>query len=84
MAKLPNETTQVPVPLKHTSVEGNVDGFIASVDVTQQPSVERQSSNGRYVALRRTERDVHTPDVTPLVDDEAVLEDESGRASAGP
>lgn len=36
MAKLPNQTTQVPVPLKHTSVEGNIDGYIASVDVTQQ------------------------------------------------
>lgn len=36
MATLPNETKQVPVPLKHTSVEGNIDGYIASVDVTQQ------------------------------------------------
>ncbi|MCA9083995.1 MAG: VWA domain-containing protein [Planctomycetaceae bacterium] len=36
MATLPNETEQVPVPLKHTAVEGNIDGYIATVDVTQQ------------------------------------------------
>ena len=36
MATLPNQTTQVPVPLKHTAVEGNIDGYIATVDVTQQ------------------------------------------------
>jgi Ca-activated chloride channel family protein len=36
MATLPNETKPVPVPLKHTSVNGTIDGYIATVDVTQQ------------------------------------------------
>lgn len=36
MAKLPDETKEVPVPLKHTAVVGNIDGYIATVDVTQQ------------------------------------------------
>jgi len=36
MATLPNETKAVPVPLKHTSVNGTIDGYIATVDVTQQ------------------------------------------------
>ncbi|MDG1897291.1 MAG: VIT domain-containing protein [Fuerstiella sp.] len=36
MATLPNHPKQVPVPLKHTAVEGNIDGYIATVDVTQQ------------------------------------------------
>jgi Ca-activated chloride channel homolog len=36
MAKLPDVEKEVPVPLKHTSVTGNIDGYIASVDVTQQ------------------------------------------------
>lgn len=36
LATLPGDIKQVPVPLKHTSVEGNIDGYIASVDVTQQ------------------------------------------------
>ncbi|MEP3482418.1 MAG: VIT domain-containing protein [Fuerstiella sp.] len=36
MARLPNGTKQVPVPLKHTAVVGNIDGYIASVNVTQQ------------------------------------------------
>ncbi|MEZ6041930.1 MAG: VIT and VWA domain-containing protein [Planctomycetaceae bacterium] len=36
MATLPNETRQVPVPLRHTNVVGNIDGYIATVDVTQQ------------------------------------------------
>jgi Ca-activated chloride channel family protein len=36
MAKLPDVEKEVPVPLKHTSVIGNIDGYIASVDVTQQ------------------------------------------------
>ena len=36
MATLPNETKQIPVPLKHTAVVGNIDGYIASVNVTQQ------------------------------------------------
>jgi Ca-activated chloride channel family protein len=36
MAKLPDVEKEVPVPLKRTSVTGNIDGYIASVDVTQQ------------------------------------------------
>ncbi|MEZ6127393.1 MAG: VIT domain-containing protein [Planctomycetaceae bacterium] len=36
MATLPKATQQVPVPLKHTAVTGNIDGYIATVDVTQQ------------------------------------------------
>lgn len=36
LTQLPNETTTVPVPLKHTAVSGSIDGYIATVDVTQQ------------------------------------------------
>ncbi len=36
MAKLPDAEKEVPVPLKHTAVVGNIDGYIATVDVTQQ------------------------------------------------
>lgn len=36
MATLPNQAQAVPVPLKHTSVVGSIDGYIATVDVTQQ------------------------------------------------
>ncbi|HQX49503.1 MAG TPA: VIT domain-containing protein [Planctomycetaceae bacterium] len=36
MAKLPDVEKEVPVPLKHTSVVGSIDGYIATVDVTQQ------------------------------------------------
>jgi len=36
MAKSPDEEKEVPVPLKHTAVVGNIDGYIATVDVTQQ------------------------------------------------
>jgi Ca-activated chloride channel family protein len=36
MAKLPDVAEEVPVPLKHTSVNGSIDGYIATVDVTQQ------------------------------------------------
>ena len=36
MAKLPDSKKEVPVPLKHTAVVGNIDGYIATVDVTQQ------------------------------------------------
>jgi len=36
MATLPGETKQVPVPLKHTDVQGDVQSYIASVSVTQQ------------------------------------------------
>ena len=36
MAKLPDSEKAVPVPLKHTTVVGSIDGYIANVDVTQQ------------------------------------------------
>lgn len=36
LATLPDSTEQVPVPLKHTSVEGNIEGCISTVDVQQQ------------------------------------------------
>lgn len=36
MAQLPNEPRQVPVPLKHTSVQASVDGYISTVEVVQQ------------------------------------------------
>lgn len=36
MAKLPEVEQEVPVPLRHTAVVGNIDGYIATVDVTQQ------------------------------------------------
>ncbi|HIK95215.1 MAG TPA: VWA domain-containing protein [Planctomycetes bacterium] len=36
MATWANQPKQVPVPLKHTAVVGNIDGYIATVDVTQQ------------------------------------------------
>lgn len=36
MAQLPDQTKTVPVPLKHTAVTGNIDGYVASVDVVQQ------------------------------------------------
>lgn len=36
MATLPSQKKQVPVPLKHTSVIGDIDGYIASVKVSQQ------------------------------------------------
>lgn len=36
MATLPGETEQVPVPLKHTDVQGDIQSYIASVSVTQQ------------------------------------------------
>jgi Ca-activated chloride channel family protein len=36
LAELPGRTEKVPVPLKHTSVAGRIDGYIATVDVTQQ------------------------------------------------
>ncbi len=36
MATLPNQIQAVPVPLKHTSVEGSIDGYIATVNVKQQ------------------------------------------------
>ena len=36
LALLPGEKEQVPVPLKHTDVQGDIQGYIATVDVTQQ------------------------------------------------
>lgn len=36
MAELPDQGERVPVPLKHTAVQGSIDGYIATVDVTQQ------------------------------------------------
>ncbi|MEM1186526.1 MAG: VIT domain-containing protein [Planctomycetota bacterium] len=33
---LPGETEHVPVPLEHTSVDGNVSGYVASVNVKQR------------------------------------------------
>jgi Ca-activated chloride channel homolog len=36
MAKRPGVSEMVPVPLKHTSVVAGIDGYIATVDVTQQ------------------------------------------------
>ena len=34
--KLPREQREVPLPLKHTDVKGDISGYIASVEVTQQ------------------------------------------------
>ena len=36
MAHLGKDGRQVPVPLKHTSVEGDIHGYIATISVTQQ------------------------------------------------
>jgi Ca-activated chloride channel homolog len=36
MAKLPQEQKEVPLPLKHTDVKGQISGYIATVEVTQQ------------------------------------------------
>jgi Ca-activated chloride channel family protein len=36
MAKLPGEEEEVPLPLKHTDVQGQISGYIATVEVTQQ------------------------------------------------
>jgi Ca-activated chloride channel family protein len=36
LAKLPEEERQIPLPLKHTDVKGQISGYIATVDVTQQ------------------------------------------------
>jgi Ca-activated chloride channel family protein len=35
VAKVPDQTAPVPVPLKHTDVKANIAGYVASVDVTQ-------------------------------------------------
>lgn len=36
VAKLPDNTKTVPVPLKHTDVKAQIDGYISSVNVKQQ------------------------------------------------
>ncbi len=36
LAKLPKEEKEIPLPLRHTDVKGQVSGYIATVDVTQQ------------------------------------------------
>jgi Ca-activated chloride channel family protein len=36
LAILPEEEKEIPLPLKHTDVKGQISGYIASVDVTQQ------------------------------------------------
>ena len=36
LAKLPKEDKEIPLPLKHTEVKGQICGYIATVDVTQQ------------------------------------------------
>ena len=36
LAKLPNEEKEIPLPLKHTDVKGQISGYIATVEVTQQ------------------------------------------------
>ncbi len=35
-AKIPGETKEIPLPLKHTDVQAAIAGYIATVDVTQQ------------------------------------------------
>jgi Ca-activated chloride channel family protein len=36
LAKLPKEDKEIPLPLKHTDVRGQISGYIATVDVTQK------------------------------------------------
>jgi hypothetical protein len=36
LAKLPKEDKEIPLPLKHTDVKGQISGYIATVEVTQQ------------------------------------------------
>jgi len=36
LAKLPTEDKEIPLPLKHTDVKGQISGYIATVDVTQK------------------------------------------------
>ncbi len=36
LAKLPGEKKEIPLPLKHTDVKGQISGYIAEVTVTQQ------------------------------------------------
>ena len=35
-AKLPKQEKEIPLPLKHTDVKGDICGYIATVEVTQQ------------------------------------------------
>jgi len=36
LAKRPKEDKEIPLPLKHTDVKGQISGYIATVDVTQK------------------------------------------------
>ncbi len=36
LAKLPQKDKKIPLPLKHTDVQGQISGYIATVDVTQE------------------------------------------------
>ena len=36
LAKLPQQEKEIPLPLKHTDVKGDICGYIATVEVTQQ------------------------------------------------
>src|SRR4030042_697665 len=36
LARLPKEEKEIPLPLKHTDVKGQIRGYIATVEVTQQ------------------------------------------------
>lgn len=36
LAKFPSEDKEIPLPLKHTNVNGEIIGYIATVEVTQQ------------------------------------------------
>jgi Ca-activated chloride channel homolog len=36
MARLPRQDKEIPLPLKHTDVKGQITGYIATVEVTQQ------------------------------------------------
>ena len=36
LARVPKEEKEIPLPLKHTDVKGQISGYIATVDVTQQ------------------------------------------------
>ena len=36
LAKLPEKEKEIPLPLKHTDVKGQISGYIATVEVTQQ------------------------------------------------
>ena len=36
LAKLPSQEKEIPLPLKHTDVKGDICGYIATVEVTQQ------------------------------------------------